>query len=96
MHIERDAGTRMAYATAATWAFFLYFLGPATPLIAQQLDLPLQVAGLTGICLAAGLITAGLLGHRVIARWGRRRTGIGAALGLAGGCRLWWWPPLSS
>ena len=86
MHIERDAGTRMAYATAATWAFFLYFLGPATPLIAQQLDLPLQVAGLTGICLAAGLITAGLLGHRVIARWGRRRTGIGAALGLAGGC----------
>lgn len=86
MHVDRDAGTRMAYATAATWAFFLYFLGPATPLIGQQLGLSLQEAGLTGLCLSAGLVTAGLLGHRVIARWGRRHTGIGAALGLAVGC----------
>ena len=83
MHVERDPSTRMAYATAATWALFLYFIGPVTPLIADQLGVPLQLAGLTGVALAGGLVLSGLSGPRAIGRWGRRRCGIGAALGLA-------------
>ncbi len=88
MQIERDPSTRMAYATAATWAFFLYFLGPATPLIADQLGVPLQLAGLTGVALAAGLVLSGLVGPTVIARWGRRVTGIYSSVGLAAGALI--------
>ena len=83
MELERDPGTRMAYATAATWAFFLYFLGPVTPRIADQLGIPVELAGLTSIALAVGMVLSGLFGPAVIARHGRRITGIAGAVGLA-------------
>lgn len=88
MNVERDTGTRVAYGTLATWAAFLYFVGPVTPLIAQQLGIPLQEAGLIGVALAAGVVIGGLVGPTVLQRVGRTRTGIGAALGLAVGSGL--------
>ncbi len=88
MHLDRDAGTRMAYVTLATWAFFLYFVGPVTPLIAEQLAVPLQTAGMIGVALAAGLVLSGALGPLLILRVGRTRTAIIAALGLACGTLL--------
>ena len=84
MHLDRDAGTRMAYASIATWAFFLYFVGPVTPLVAAQWGVSSQLAGLIGMALAGGLITVGLLGAPLVTRWGRQGSGIRAAVLLAG------------
>ena len=83
MQLERDAGTRIAYGMVATYAFFLYFLGPVTPLIAEQLGVSLTLAGLTGVALAAGLVLSGLVGPSLIRRWGRRAVALSAAGGLA-------------
>ena len=83
MQLERDAGTRIAYGMVATYAFFLYFLGPVTPLIAEQLGVSLTLAGLTGVALAAGLVLSGLVGPSLIRRWGRRTVALSAAGGLA-------------
>lgn len=88
MRWERDGGTRMAYASISTWAFFLYFVGPFTPLVATQLGLTPQVAGLIGLALAAGLIAVGLVGARYVRRWGRRAGGVAAALLLAAASAL--------
>ena len=79
MQLERDAGTRIAYGMVATYAFFLYFLGPVTPLIAEQLGVSLTLAGLTGVALAAGLVLSGLVGPSLIRRWGRRAVALSAA-----------------
>lgn len=88
MHVERDTGTRVAYGTLATWAAFLYFVGPVTPLIAQQLGIPLQEAGLIGVALAAGVVAGGLAGPAVLRRLGRTRTGIVAAVGMSLGSTI--------
>lgn len=85
MQIQRDSGTRTAYAGVATYAFFLYFLGPVTPLIADQLGVSLSLAGLTGVALAAGLVVSGLAVPGLALRFGRRFVAIAAACGLAAG-----------
>jgi MFS family permease len=72
-HIERDLPTLSSYGFVGVWAFFLYFVGPATPIIADQLQIEDALAALTGTALAGGLVGSGFVGPKLIGRIGRRR-----------------------
>lgn len=85
---SRDQVTVVSYAMVATYAFFLYFVGPVTPLIAADMGLTAAVAGMMGLALALGLVSAGLLGPYLVARVGSLPAGLVATvlLGIAATC----------
>ena len=72
--LRRTRLTWLTYATNGASAFFVYSVGPATPLIARDLGISEQSAALHGAAMAAALLTTGALAARVIARWGRLAT----------------------
>lgn len=77
--VDRDALTLLGYAMIGVWAFYLYFLGPVTPIVAEQLGISDAAAGATGLVLAAGLISCGFASPVVVAAIGRRNSGLVAA-----------------
>lgn len=83
--VVRDGLTRLGYAMIGVWAFYLYFLGPVTPIIAQQLGISDAAAGATGLMLAAGLIVCGFVSPSIVAAIGRRNSGLTAAGLMAAG-----------
>lgn len=83
--VVRDRLTRLAYAMIGVWAFYLYFLGPVSPVIADELGLSDAAAGATGLLLAAGLISCGFMSPAIVSRLGRRGAGVLAAATMAAG-----------
>ena len=81
----RTRATWLLYAVNGVSAFFVYSVGPATPLIADDLGITPQVAALHGTAMAAALLTAGALAGPTISRWGRRHAIVGALLVMAVG-----------
>jgi predicted MFS family arabinose efflux permease len=59
------------YATNGVSAFFVYSVGPATALIAADLDVTPQAASLHGTAMAAAMLINGAIASPIIARWGR-------------------------
>jgi fucose permease len=83
--VTRDRPTVAGYGLVATWGFFLYFMGPVSPVIAREMGVPIAAAGLTGIVLALGIITAGFGGPKLVGAVGRWRAGRIALLCMAFG-----------
>lgn len=79
----RDRITLTCYAMVGAYAFFLYFVGPVTPLIADELGVGLQLAGTTSLMVATGLIASGVAGPAAVRRLGRGRTALACAAVLA-------------
>ncbi len=71
---RRDAPTWTGYGLIGVWAFFLYFIGPASGTIADSLGLGDTAAGFISTALAAGLICAAFAGPLLMRRLGRIRT----------------------
>lgn len=60
------------YAISGVSAFFLYAVGPATPLIAEDLGISAAQAALHGTAVALSMVSTGFLAPFVIGRFGRR------------------------
>lgn len=69
--LRRDAATFAAYGVLATFAWLIYSLGPILPLLREEQGTSRTIAALHSLCFAAGNVTTGLLGVRVIRRVGR-------------------------
>jgi fucose permease len=82
---RRDQVTWLAYGMLGLYNYLLSGLGPLMPSLREELGLSYTVASLHFSAFAVGMILAGLLGERVVARWGRHATFWAGAAGLAGG-----------
>lgn len=80
---RRDRVTWTGFSLIGVWAFFLYFMGPASTAIGADLGLGDAARGLLSTALAAGLTASALAGPRAIRRWGRRGTLVRLLIGLA-------------
>ncbi|NNL68890.1 MAG: hypothetical protein HKO70_02895, partial [Acidimicrobiia bacterium] len=69
---ERDPFTILTYGMAVAFGFALAALGPAMPLIREDLEMSRTLGGLHFTALAAGSVLAGFSSERLTARWGRR------------------------
>lgn len=69
---HRDRFTWLAYLLFAFFAYFLNILGPITPFLKDELSLSYTVSSLHFTAYAVGLLLAGLTGHILIERIGRR------------------------
>ncbi|MGV1003821.1 MAG: MFS transporter [Candidatus Nanopelagicales bacterium] len=69
--IVRTSLTWTMYAVAGVSAFFLYAVGPATALIAEDLGISASQAALHGTAVALAMISTGALAPLVIGRFGR-------------------------
>src|SRR5215213_5445335 len=82
---RRDELTWIAFGMLGFYNYLLSGLGPLMPSLREELGLSYTIASLHFSAFAVGMIGAGLVGERVVARWGRTATlWIGAA-GLAAG-----------
>lgn len=68
---RRDRATWLLYLMLAFYAYFLNILGPITPFLRGELGLSYTMSSLHFTAFAAGMLCAGLAGHRVIHRVGR-------------------------
>lgn len=69
--LVRSRATWLLYAVNGVSAFFVYSVGPATALIASDLEISPQSAALHGTAVAAAMLSAGAVASTLIARWGR-------------------------
>ena len=69
---HRDRFTWLAYLLFAFFAYFLNTYGPITPFLKDELGLSYTVSSLHFTAYAVGLLLAGLTGHILIERIGRR------------------------
>lgn len=84
----RDRLTSLAYGMAASFGFGVAAIGPAMPLLRDDLGISRTVGGLHFTALAVGSIVAGLLVERSIGKHGRRRVFWGGGAGAAAGALL--------
>ena len=81
----RDRLTLLTYGMAISFGFAVAAMGPAMPLLREDLGISRTVGGLHFTALAAGAVLAGLLVERATRFWGRRLVfwsgGAGIALG---------------
>jgi predicted MFS family arabinose efflux permease len=73
------------YGLYAVYGFFLYAFGPSVPLLRDEQRISDTLAGLHGTALACGTVVAGMVGERVVHRWGRRRILWASVAGLCAG-----------
>ncbi len=85
---KRDRLTWLAYLFLAFYTFYLNALGPATPFLKSELGLSYTISSLHFTAFAIGMILAGLFGHLVVQRIGRRRALWTAATGISLGAVL--------
>lgn len=69
--LHRTPLTWAMYCSNGVSAFFVYSVGPATPLIADDLGISRQAASLHGAAMAAALLTTGVIATPIIRRFGR-------------------------
>ncbi len=82
---RRDRVTWLAYGMLGFYNYLLSGLGPLMPPLREELGLSYTVASFHFSAFAAGMILAGLLGERVVRRWGRHAAFWAGAAGLAAG-----------
>jgi predicted MFS family arabinose efflux permease len=85
---SRDQLTRLCYGALASYAFWLYSLGPVLSLLHDQLSLSYAVTSLHSTLWAGGTVLTGLVFRRTTAALGRRRVFWLAAAG-AGATAAW-------
>jgi MFS family permease len=69
---RRSRHTWLLYLSFAIFGYVLNGLGPVTPFLKAELDLSYTVASLLFSAFAAGMILAGVGGHLLVARLGRK------------------------
>lgn len=79
--LVRDRVTWLIYSQLAVYGYFIYGFGPSVLLLRDDQQASRTVSGLHGTALAAGAVLAGLVGARLVRRWGRAAV---LRLGLAG------------
>ena len=81
----RDRLTFLTYGMAVVFGFAVAAMGPAMPLLREDLEISRTVGGLHFTALASGAVLAGLVVERITRVWGRRRVfwsgGAGIAIG---------------
>ena len=84
--LVRDRVTWLIYSQLAVYGYFVYGFGPSVLLLRDEQQVSRTVSGLRGTALAGGAVLAGLVGARLVRRWGRAavlRVGLaGLALGI--------------
>jgi len=86
--IERDRLTVLIYGAAVAFGFTVAALGPAMPLLREDLGIGRTVGGLHFTVLALGAVVAGLLVQRGVRARGRRSVFWRGIAGLAAGALL--------
>ena len=84
----RDPATWAAYGLVGYFAFLETVLGPAMPVLREELDLGYTAASLHFSAFALGAVLIGFSGDRVVGRWGRHAGLWGGAAGMAAGALL--------
>jgi len=70
--LARDRLTLLTYSLAAIFGYVLGCLGPAMPLLREELGISRALGGLHFTFIALGAVTAGFVVDRAAHRWGRR------------------------
>lgn len=86
--LTRTQLTWLVYFLLAYYSFIINGLGPVMPFLRTELQLSYTLSSLHFSAFALGMVLAGLLGDRVVARLGRRRGLWGGGFGLAAGTVL--------
>jgi MFS family permease len=84
-HFRRDEVTWLAFGMLGFYNYLLSGLGPLMPSLREELGLSYTIASLHFSAFAVGMILAGLVGDRVVRRYGRMKVFWGGAAGLAAG-----------
>jgi MFS family permease len=79
--MRRDLATWYSYLALGFFTYLLTIQGNILPFLKQELDLSYRIVSLHSGAIAAGMIAVGLLGDRLMRRFGRR---FALALGAAG------------
>jgi MFS family permease len=82
---HRDELTWLAFGMLGFYNYLLSGLGPLMPSLREELGLSYTIASLHFSAFAVGMILAGLVGDRVVRRYGRRSVFWTGAAGLAAG-----------
>lgn len=88
VRLRRDRLTWSLYGYFVVWGWFLYSFNPAVPLLGRELGISKAQAGLHGTALAVGAVLAALAMPRLLPRFGRRTTLVGAGVLIALGTVL--------
>jgi MFS family permease len=83
--LVRGEATWLAYGMLGFYNFLLSGLGPLMPALSAELGFSYAVASSHFSAFAVGMIVAGLVGARLVARWGRAAVFWTGAVGLAAG-----------
>ncbi len=70
---SRDRLTLLAYSLAGLFGYAIGAMGPAMPLLREDLSINRTIGGLHFTMVAAGSVVFGFFVDRLSARWGRRR-----------------------
>ncbi len=84
----RDRLTFLAYGMAIAFGYTVAALGPAMPLLRDELNMSRTVGGLHFTALAAGSVLAGSVVGRIVRVWGRHRLFWSGGAGVAAGAVL--------
>jgi MFS family permease len=82
---ERDALTLLCYGAIGTFGFLSNGLGPVLPFLQVELSVGRGQVGTFSLLLAFGLVTIGLLGHRLVRLVGRRAAFWAGLVGVSSG-----------
>src|SRR5215212_4096028 len=82
---RRDELTWIAFGMLGFYNYLLSGLGPLMPSLREELGLSYTIASLHFSAFAVGMILAGLVGDRLVRRYGRRTVFWTGALGLVAG-----------
>src|ERR671911_1194138 len=82
---HRDELTWLAFGMLGFYNYLLSGLGPLMPSLREELGLSYTIASLHFSAFAVGMILAGLVGDRVVRRYGRRTVFWIGAAGLVAG-----------
>jgi MFS family permease len=85
MAFHRDELTWLAFGMLGFYNYLLSGLGPLMPSLRQELGLTYTIASLHFSAFAVGMILAGLVGDRVVRRYGRKTVFWVGAAGLVAG-----------
>lgn len=83
--LVRDRVTLLIYTQLAVYGYFVYGFSPSVLLLRDDQQVSRTVSGLHGTALATGAVLAGVVGARLVGRWGRAAVLRMGLVGLAGG-----------